>query len=660
MNTKYILSFFALSAILAGCTKENNFISNSEKAADNGKLYTFSASAQDPATTKSFFKADEAPSYYIYWEDTDEFDFHDITLNTEDWSESVTVTSSKPSAIGASKKSVTFEKKAHDFMIISYPKGAVTLLDTTSVYSYDTNTKKSDTTTFFHNAAVKVNVPKVQELSSVLTPANLPMVSPRLALSQEACNRVKNGADTISTEFSNPVKLTPLAGLVKMTVTGLPDVTSATVTKVNIMSEFNSSSTYTGTPQRGLRGDNIISLADTMAVVGNWTSGDNRFDLSLTGGSVDYTSTDGATVCFVANHSIAQMKTILVTVYTSDGAVYQKKFNTSSKAIAFSKSRVTSFTLDFTSSSVVKAASEKFSVEWSQGYLVFDDANKTYKIGDKQDIGLYFKFGSANAIAFYDSNQDWLDRIRPTNLISKDIEGTSGSQEVTPDGQTLKNGTDYFYSNQTGLAASWRNHPFYTATDGVVTMSTMTSEEDYFNWQGSSVAKDETDPCSYVKVAEGENSWRMPTLDEINDLIKVGAPGVEFGNFDGSDIKSNDGKSRFVKYTDGEQTFYLMANGISIMKIMTKYKSIQAMFGNKYAANFLSSTYHGNATVSTSTSTNYCDIYQLSLSSAPGVSTAAKVAKGVANTYNSTGYKVDTRPWWDAINVSCVRDKKSN
>ncbi len=662
MNTKYILSFFALSAIFAGCTKESNVISNSEKVADSGKLYTFSASAQDPATTKSFFKADEAPSYYIYWEDTDEFDFHDITLKTEelDETESVTVTSSKPSAIGASKKSVTFEKKAHDYMVISYPKGAVTLLDTSTVYNYWIDTKKTDTTTFFHNATVKVKVPKVQELSSVLSPANLPMVSPRLALSEEAVSRVKSGKDTVSTEFSNPVKLTPLAGLVKMTVTGLPDVTSATVTKVNIMSEFNSTSSYTGTPQRGLRGDNIISLVDTMAVVGNWTSGDNRFDLSLTGGSVNYTSDEGATVCFVANHSIAQMKTILVTVYTSDGAVYQKKFNTSAKAIAFSKSRVTSFTLDFTSSSVVKAASEKFSVEWSQGYLVFDENNKTYKIGDKQDIGLYFKFGSANAIALYDSNQDWLDRIKPSNLTSQDISGTGHAQQVTPDGQTLANGTDNFYSSMTGLIANWRIHPFYTAADGVVTMSTMSSEEDYFNWQGSSVAKDETDPCSYVKVAEGENSWRMPTLDEINDLIKIGAPGVEFGNFDGSDIKSSDGKSRFIKYTDGEQEFYLMANGYGTSKIMAKYKSIQAMYSNKYAANFLSSTYHGTATASTSTSTNYCDIFQLSLSSAPGVSTAAKVSKGTANTYNSTASKTDPRPLWDAINVRCVRDKKTN
>lgn len=662
MNTKYILSFFALSAIFAGCTKESNVISNSEKVADNGKLYTFSASAQNPATTKSFFKADEAPSYYIYWEDTDEFDFHDITLKTEEFdeTESVTVTSSKPSAIGASRKSVTFEKKAHDYMVISYPKGAVTLLDTSTVYNR-VSAKQTDTTTIFHNATVKVNVPKLQELSSVLSPANLPMVSPRLALSEEAVSRVNNKKDTVSTEFSNPVKLTPLAGLVKMTVTGLPDVTSATVTKVNILSEFNYASSATGTPQRGMRGDNIISLVDTMAVVGNWTSGDNRFDLSLTGGSVNYTSADGATVCFVANHSTTPMKTILVTVYTSDGAVYQKKFNTSAKAIAFSKARVTSFTLDFTSGSVVKAASEKFSVEWSQGYLVFDDTNKTYKIGDKQDIGLYFKFGSANAIALYDSNQDWLDRIKPTNLISQSIEGTSGSQQVTPDGQTIKNGTDNFYSTMKGNAANWRIHPFYTAADGVVTMSTMSSEEDYFNWQGSSVAKDETDPCSYVKVGEGENSWRMPTTDEINDLIEVGKAGVEFGNFDGSDIKSSDGKSRFIKYTDGEQEFYLMANGIGVSKITKTYKAIQAMYGNKYAANFLSSTYHGTATASTNTTTNYCDIFQLSLPSAPGVSTKANVTKGIANTYSSNVATIDPRPLWDVGRNQCpLRKRQEN
>lgn len=654
MKTRYIWSFVAAVAAFAGCAEENGVIDASGQAEDDGCLYSFTAMAQDPAT-RSYFKAEEAPSYYIYWDGTDEFDFHDITLG--DGTESVSVSSAKPSIVGASGKSVLFEKKAHDYMVISYPKGAVTLMDSTFISTW-ISSKQTDIDTLVNNATVKVSVPKVQALSSVLTPANLPMTSSRLALSEKAAARIAGRQDTISVEFSNPVTLTPLAGLVKMTVTGLPDVSSATVTKVNIMTEFKTSSTYTGTPQRGLRGDNIISLKDSMAVIGNWVSGDNRFDISLTGGTVEYTSGGGATVCFVANHSVDPMKTILVTVYTADGAVYQKKFDTSGNAIAFSKARVSSFTLDFTSGTVVKAASSKFSVEWSQGYLVFDEQNKAYKIGDKQDIGLYFKFGSANAIALYDSNKDWLDRIKPANLVSKAIEGTSGSQQVTEDGQTWKNGTDNFYNTAKSNVASWRNHPYYTVSGGEVSAGTMTSAEDYFDWQGSTVAKDATDPCTYVKVAEGENSWRLPTLDEINDLISVGKAGVEFGNFDGSDIKSNDGKSRYVKYTDGEQEFYLMGNGVAVSKITTSYKSIQMTYSHKYAAKFLSSSYHGNEAVSTNVSENYCDIYQLSLSSAPSMTTAAKVDKGVANTYNAAGSKLDPRPMWDAVNVRCVRDKK--
>lgn len=644
----------ALAAIAAGCAKENNVLSERETVREDGRLYSFTATAED-AMTKSFFKAEEAPSYYIYWDDTDEFDFHDITIGEK--GETVSVTSSKPKSIGASRKSVLFEQTAHDYMLISYPKGAVTLLDSAFVKNYNTETKKTSADTIVNNATVKVSVPRVQALSSVLTPANLPMVSPRLALSSKAVARIADKSDTISTEFSNPVKLTPLAGLVKMTITGLPNTSSATIQKVNIYSVFNAT-TSTGTPQRGLRGDNIISLKDTMAVVGNWTIGDNRFDLSLTGGTVAYTAADGATVCFVANHSVARMKTIEVTVYTSDGAMFKKQFNTSSREIAFSKSRVTSFTLDFTSGAVVKASSEKFSVEWSRGYLVYDADNKAYKIGGRQDIGLYFKFGSANGIALYDSNQDWLDRIKPSNLIDQSVAGGKGTQQVTPDGQTLKNGTDNFYSNQSGLAASWRNHPYYTAAGGSVSAGTMTSEEQYFDWQGSIVAKDDTDPCSYVKVADGENKWRMPTKEEIQDLINVGSAGIEYGNFDGTDITSTDGKSRYVRYSDGDQELYFMATGYAATSIMKTYKKVQMMYSNKYTIYFPSSTYNGNATVSTSTSTNYCSAFKLALSSAPSLTTKAAVDKAVANTYNSSGSKVDPRVNWDALNVRCVRDRK--
>lgn len=651
MKARYILYMSALAAVLASCAKETASVSAEGAKTDDGVLYSFTATASDPMT-KSFFKEEEAPSRYIYWEDTDEFDFQDITIG-DDGKESVSVTSSKPSSMGASKKSVLFEKKGHDYMVISYPKGAVTLMDSTFISTY-VSSKLTTHDTLTNNAAVKVSVPKEQALSSVLTPANLPMVSSRLALSDKAKSLIESRKDTLSTDFVNPVKLTPLAGLVKMTVTGLPEVTKATITKVNILTEFDAK-TSTGYPQRGLRGDNIISLKDTMAVIGNWESGDSRFDISLTGGSVDYTSEKGATVCFVANHSEAGMKSITVAVYTSDGAVYKKTFDTSKKMISFSKSRVSSFSLDFTSGSVSKAASSRFSVEWSKGYLVYDGANKTYKIGDKQEIGLYFKYGSANAIAFYESTEDWLSRIKPSNLVPIPIPGTDKFQDGTADGQTLKNGTDNFFSSMNGMAVAWRTHKAYTVSGSTVTESDMTSESDYYSWQGSTSFDGEKDPCALVKVADGEKKWRVPTKEEVNDLISVGAAGIEFGNFDGSDIKSSDGKSRYIKYSDGEQEFYLMSTGKVASKITKSYKSIQMTYSYKYQVIFPTAEYTGSDAAQTSTSKNYCSSYSLSLSSVPSKTTAAKIEKGIANTYASG--VTDKTPQWDAFCIRCVRDK---
>lgn len=651
MKTRYILYLSALAAVLASCAKETAVVSAEGAKTDDGVLYSFTATASDPMT-KSFFKEEEAPSRYIYWEDTDEFDFQDITIGN-DGKESVSVTSSKPSSMGASKKSVLFEKKGHDYMVISYPKGAVTLMDSTFISTY-VSSKLTTHDTLTNNAAVKVSVPKEQALSSVLTPANLPMVSSRLALSDKAKSLIASGKDTLSTDFVNPVKLTPLAGLVKMNIVGLPEVTKATITKVNILTEFDAK-TSTGYPQRGLRGDNIISLKDTMAVIGNWESGDSRFDISLTGGSVDYTAEKGATVCFVANHSVAGMKSITVAVYTSDGAVYKKTFDTSKKMISFSKSRVSSFSLDFTSGSVSKAASSRFSVEWSKGYLVYDSANKTYKIGDKQEIGLYFKFGSADAIAFYESTEDWLSRIKPSNLVPIPIPGTDKFQDGTADGQTLKNGTDNFFSNMNGMAVAWRTHKAYTVSGSTVTESDMASESDYYAWQGSTSFAGEKDPCALVKVADGEKKWRVPTMEEVNDLISVGAAGIEFGNFDGSDIKSGDGKSRFIKYSDGEQEFYLMSTGKVASKITKSYKSIQMTYSYKYQVIFPTAKYTGSDAAQTSTSKNYCSSYSLSLSSVPSKTTAAKIEKGIANTYASG--VTDKTPQWDAFCIRCVRDK---
>ena len=650
MKSLNIFTSLAAVALVAACARENVLVPENAGTDDGAEVYSFTATAEDPMT-RAFFKEEEAPSRFIYWDDDDEFDFHDIQI--VDGSEKVTVTSSKPSSMGVSKKSVLFEKSAHDYMMITYPKGAVSFVDTVSL-TY-VSSKQTDTARFAKNTLVRVNVPKVQELSSVLTPDNLPMASFRMALSDAAKAAVSAGTDSVSVDFVNPVKMYPLAGLVKITMKGFPGVESATITKVNLMSEFDGK-TYTGSPQRGMRGDNIVSLKDTMAVVGNYTSGDSRLDLSLCGkNTVSYTKDKGVDVCFAATHSVAMMKTLKVVVYTSDGAVYSKTFDMSKKMVGFSKSCITSFTLDFTESTVTKEASTKFSVEWSKGYLVYDADNKAYKIGGKDDLGLYFKFGSPDAIALYESNKDWADRIKPSNLVKQEISGTTGSQQVTPDGQTLANGTCFFYSGSPYTPAAWRDRTAYKVSDGMVTPVTMTSENEYFDWAGSTSFTGANDPCSLVKVGSGEKSWRLPTYAELQDLVNVGAAGVEFGNFDGSDIKGSDGKTRYVKYSDGEQEFYFMANGKAETKFSKAYSTIQMTFSNKYAVNFFCSDYVGTETPATSSSKNYSLLYTFSLSSAPGVNTAASL-KGKASVNLKNSYS-GTRTYWDAYNVRCVREK---
>lgn len=130
--------------------------------------------------------------------------------------------------------------------------------------------------------------------------------------------------------------------------------------------------------------------------------------------------------------------------------------------------------------------------------------------------------------------------------------------------------------------------PGYKVSGSSVSAGVMKSEDEYLDWIGTTSFTGDNDPCSLVKVAAGEKSWRLPTLAELNNLVEVGAPGVEFGNFDGSDIRSNDGKSRYVKYTDGEQEFYLMANGVANTKFSKGYSTIQLTYSSKYAVNFFS------------------------------------------------------------------------
>lgn len=68
-----------------------------------------------------------------------------------------------------------------------------------------------------------------------------------------------------------------------------------------------------------------------------------------------------------------------------------------------------------------------------------------------------------------------------------------------------------------GMAAAWRTHKAYTVSGSTVTESDMTSESDYYAWQGSTSFAGEKDPCALVKVADGEKNggyrpWRRSMI----------------------------------------------------------------------------------------------------------------------------------------------------
>ena len=669
MKTRNIILAIAAVLLISACTNATDGPKSFDQL-ESGKVYTFTASAGDMISTKAYFKDDEAPSRWIYWDNEDAFDFHDVTmLSGASWT--LAKTSGAPKQIAADARSLMFEKEASDYLVITYPAGAVEIPDSLEVKTW-ISSKLTELDTLPDFSVVKVKVNREQMLSSVLTPDELPMTTARIAVSESAKNLVQQGKDTISVlHDGSPLKIYPLAGIARMTVKGL-GVDAATITKVNILTEFKTTSSSTGTEQRGLRGDNVFSLKDDMPIVGNWESGDSRFDLTLSGGEgIAYTADKGADVVFVVDESIDGLKTLQVVLYTADGAVYKKKFEMlkdGEPVVMFNRARISSFTLDFTDGTVVKAADSKFSVEWAQGYLIYDEQNQGYKIGAPEDNGLYFKFGTATGFKFFKDNADWAWRLQP-----KDENGNklSGSTTFLPNGTTLYNGTEMFYSGvllkdvrMYGENALWQDTPYFYEDGGKIVAGTVAggSEGDEYKYHainGTTSFDGANDPCSYVKVAEGEKRWRLPSKAEAEELVALAGPGMEFFTEDGSDVKgsSGNGSPVYARLGDGSSNLVFKALGNVTQSFSAKYTQIQLTFGNKYAVNFWTTEYEGKQEPQKST-TNSGYAFKLSVSSTPGFNTKAEVAKYPANRINNyTTVNGIEYVMWDAIPVRCVREK---
>ena len=640
------LALVAIAAVAATSCKISEIDAVAPET--DGTVYTLEATVGDGMATRSYF-SDDDPSYYIRWESDDEFDFQDITIRE---AESVAVSSAKPGSIKGDGMYATFTATAHDYMVITYPKGAVTLSGTMPQYY---NSTAKDTVRYNSAAAVyaHVEVPCEQKLTGTLSPENVPMASVKLALSDAAKAKVSAKTDTVAVAYdgTSPVVMYPLAGLAKVTIKGLPGVTAAKITRVTVSTDYaavdGEKITSTGCSQYGIVGENWFLPTSSMEVARPYVSGEtNRKILTLSDGTVDYTAEGGAVVCFTANTSKHPVKTMVMQVWTEDGASFSKSFDMSENNVYFSKSRISSFSLDFSTGATAKDSDTRFKVEWSKGYLTYDAEGKAFKFAEPDEVGLYFKFGSAAGFQFYADTRDYDSRIKP---------GGTGSE----DGQTIANGTDYWCYSYTGLGTwEWKSKTYYAPdSNGDIVAGAAAAVADYRAIQGSKSFTAATDPCSYVKVGEGENRWRVPTEAEILDLTSVGAAGVIYGNLDGSSINGTDGKSRYFKVSDGAQTLTFKAIGSMPESATSAQWYMSFTYSNKYAIRFWSTTF--SEKVSSGLQANKAKYLNFSLSSTPSVTTKmptslTEVNAGVVNKYQDTA----TNPLWEAAPVRCVRDKK--
>lgn len=612
MKTKLALMMAAALLLLGACAKESKL---AENPSATGK-YTLSASASD-AMTKAFFKEDETPSKYIYWEADDVFDFHNLAFDGTALSEA-SVSTTVPASLADDAKTAVFKVDGNDFVVLSYPKDAVTLssLDAGGVQA-------------------TVTVAKEQPLSAVLSPEVVPMASFPIALSDAAKAAVAGGTVSAEALGEDPVKLYPLAGIVKMTVKGLPEVTTASVNKIEVGVGISSPSA--GKPQVGIMGDNVFELKDTVNYVSTYAATDSyqRHTIILSGETpLPYNAENGVTACFAVNHSATPLSALYITVFTEDGKAIYKKFSLDTK-ITTAKSRISSFTLDFTSGSVTQSDENLFSVEWAPGFLTAKDGS--YVFGDKSDLGLYFRFGSAQGLKIYDNEQYKAQYI------------TGGMVRLYSD-----------FSMQ--LQDEWTPVTLFYPEDGTVKSKSMDTPDMVYTLPWSESFSGNNDPCSYVAVTDGGYKWRVPTKDEVQDLIDKGKIGISFGTLDGTPMQAGNKTPGYVKLTDGEQevtvrvtTFLQFKVGTYSGAVYHQLNMYSAWNGAYFWSNTLNAGYKSEgATGSTQTAYGFnkssLEGYINPYDNYPSITT---LNLDVNKTVNGiTEYTMGA-----FLNVRCVRDK---
>ena len=199
------------------------------------------------------------------------------------------------------------------------------------------------------------------------------------------------------------------------------------------------------------------------------------------------------------------LNTITVTVVTENRRI-TKTFDTASKQLRTTIGHITEFTLDMEGAQETERGT--MSVVWSPGYIRYDSSSKAYTFGGSEDPGLFFKLGSLVGIDYDTTVSDDRKLARSKYLVYYKYD--TNNQIPYP--------TNYDVTWEEGTANMAAYGPDGSGNIVPKTFGSWEEIDDYVKYE-KPVYEYAKDPCGLVK--DGGFKWRMPSIEECNELINI-------------------------------------------------------------------------------------------------------------------------------------------
>lgn len=316
---------------------------------------------------------------------------------------------------------------------------------------------------------------------------------------------------TVGTSSNSDLTLHPLTALVEMDLTELPNSSSEKVRSISVTTDV----------AKGTRGYNIAANKYMLTVTRDaFVRGTTLMDLYEGGDYGQYielcsdellTYSDRLPVYFLAAHMSqgdevnTYIKSLTVAV-TTDKSVISKTFDTSEAMLRTTCGRASKFELNMSNAKV--EARKGFSVQWSEGYITYDEKTKGYGFAKPEDHGLYFKSGSICGLDLFTSVPEDERYAVSRYLVAYEYDTIADTLVVTP------------YYNTPWSEGSKDLKAYKVDANGDVVPFHIDSYDDindFATYEHPEYSYDQ-DPCKYVK--DGY-SWRMPTTAEFQEYIDV-------------------------------------------------------------------------------------------------------------------------------------------